>query len=204
MHVRTLSTRSLSVLCVLGLASFAPACGSDSGGGYDWVPDASPDGGHPSKGGDDDASSGDDDGGSTADVDLPDVAGDASTGAIGTRSPAGFFHPGIVVTQGGLNAIRNRLVAGDADLKEALAAAERDIDDASLPACPAEDSAGRCALPKTPAAPASHVTVTCGSHSAAPPGDTSCDDEKANGVDDVLEGWRAETQALERPITRPK
>jgi hypothetical protein len=64
----------------------------------------------------------------------------------------------------------------------ALSALEQDISDTSLPPCPSEDSAGRCSLPATPAAPAGHVTVTCGSHSAAPAGDTSCDDEKANAL----------------------
>jgi hypothetical protein len=113
---------------------------------------------------------------------MPDIPGGADTGVIGTRSAAGFFHPGIIVTQGGLNAIRNRLAMGDPDLKQALAALQQDMTDTTLPACPGEDSAGRCHLPPTPAAPASHMTVTCGSHSAAPPGDTSCDDEKANAM----------------------
>jgi hypothetical protein len=107
---------------------------------------------------------------------------DAGAGVIGTRSAAGFFHPGVVVTQGGLNAIRNRLAMGDPDLKPALAALKQAVMDSTLPACPAEDSAGRCYLPPTPAAPAGHVTVTCGSHSAAPAGDTSCDDEKSNAM----------------------
>ncbi|HEY2899704.1 MAG TPA: hypothetical protein VGL59_03935 [Polyangia bacterium] len=113
---------------------------------------------------------------------LPDIPGDASAGVVGRRSAAGFFHPGIVVTQGGLNAVRNRLAMGDPDLKQALAALQQDLTDATLPACPSEDSAGRCFLPPVPAAPAGHVTVTCGSHSAAPAGDTSCDDEKANAM----------------------
>jgi hypothetical protein len=86
------------------------------------------------------------------------------------------------VTQGGLNLVRNRLAAGDPDATQALAALQRDLGDASLPVCPSEDSAGRCYLPATPAAPAGHVTVICGSHSAAPPGDTSCDDEKSNAL----------------------
>jgi hypothetical protein len=109
-------------------------------------------------------------------------SGAPAAGVIGMRSSAGFFHPGIIVTQGGLNAIRNRLAAGDIGLKQALAALQQDVMDSTLPACPSEDSAGRCYLPPTPAAPASHVTVTCGSHSAAPAGDTSCDDEKANAM----------------------
>ena len=63
-----------------------------------------------------------------------------------------------------------------------MAALQRDINDSTLPACPSEDTAGRCYLPATPSAAASHVTVTCGSHSAAPAGDTSCDDEKAQSL----------------------
>ena len=121
-------------------------------------------------------------GGARFDADLPEIPGETGTGVVGERSPAGFFHPGIVVTQGGLNEIRNRLAMGDAALKQALAALVQDLEDTSLPTCPAEDSAGRCHLPPAPAAPAGHVTVTCGSHSAAPPGDTSCDDEKANAL----------------------
>jgi hypothetical protein len=120
--------------------------------------------------------------GGLPDAGLPVIQGDAGTGTMGTRSAAGFFHPGIVVTQGGLNVIRNRLAMGDPDLKAALAALEQDVTNSTLPPCPSEDSAGRCYLPPTPAAPAGHVTVTCGSHSAAPAGDTSCDDEKANAM----------------------
>ena len=121
-------------------------------------------------------------GGARFDAGLPEIPGETATGVVGARSPAGFFHPGIVVTQGGLNEIRSRLAMGDATLKQALAALMQDLDDTSLPTCPAEDSAGRCHLPPAPAAPAGHVTVTCGSHSAAPPGDTSCDDEKSNAL----------------------
>jgi hypothetical protein len=107
---------------------------------------------------------------------------DGGTGPVGSRGPSGFFHPGVVVTAGGLNSVRDRLAAKDPDLTAALAALERDLDDATLPVCPAEDASGRCHLPATPSAPSSHTTVICGSHSAAPPGDTSCDDEKSNAL----------------------
>ncbi len=113
---------------------------------------------------------------------VPNIPGDAGAGAMGGRSAAGFFHPGIILTQGGLNAIRDRLAMGDPDLKLALAAMQRSLTDATLPKCPAEDSQGHCYLPPSPAAPAGHVTVTCGSHSAAPAGDTACDDEKGDAL----------------------
>jgi hypothetical protein len=112
------------------------------------------------------------------------IVGDASTGTIGTRSPAGFFHPGIIDTLGGLNSVRNRLAAGDPDLTAALAALQRSINDSTLPPCPAEDPTGACYLPPQPVGPNVNgtptTTVTCGSHSAAPPGDKTCDSEKAN------------------------
>jgi hypothetical protein len=98
------------------------------------------------------------------------------------RSAAGFLHPGIINTLGGLDAVRAKLAASDPDMTQALAALKQDLTDSTLPACPSEDTAGRCYLPPTPAAPASHVTVICGSHSMAPAGDTSCDDEKANAM----------------------
>ena len=188
--ISPLSIPLLALAC--SFASSLSACGanpdtgassddSGTGSGSDGGPRSNADSG--SSAGDDssvgsggDAGSGPDDGG------IPNVPGDASTAPIGVRSPQGFFHPGIVLTQGGLNSIRNRIIAGDPDLTTALAALERDLDDTTLALCPSEDSAGRCALPKSPSPPASHVTVTCGSHSAAPPGDTSCDDEKANAL----------------------
>jgi hypothetical protein len=158
--------------------------GSASGGGGSSASGGSSGsggGGSPSGGGGSSLGSG---GGSDAgfDASLPDIPGGGDAGVTGARSAAGFFHPGVIVTQGGLNAIRNRLAMGDPELKQALAALQQDLTDATLPACPGEDSAGRCHLPPTPAAPAGHVTVTCGSHSAAPAGDTSCDDEKADAL----------------------
>jgi hypothetical protein len=138
--------------------------GSSSGGSRNGAPSGSTAGSEPGVG-------------SFADAGLSE-----SVGASEMRSAAGFLHPGIINAEGGLDAIRAKLAAGDSDLAQALAALKQDIDDASLPACPSEDSAGRCYLPPMPATPASHVTVTCGSHSAAPPGDTSCDDEKANAM----------------------
>ena len=108
-------------------------------------------------------------------------AGGSGT-VVGARDPSGFFHPGVVVTAGGLDSVKARLAANDPDLTAALAALLRDLNDTTLPACPAEDASGRCHLPTTPAAPSGHITVTCGSHSAAPAGDTSCDDEKSNAL----------------------
>jgi hypothetical protein len=131
-------------------------------------------------GGDAGAMGGDAAVGAPNDLAMPPVSGDGGT--VGARDSAGFFHPGVVVTAGGLDLVRSRLAANDPDATQALAALKRDLDDTTLPTCPAEDESGRCHLPATPAAPASHATVTCGSHSAAPPGDTSCDDEKSNAM----------------------
>ncbi len=79
--------------------------------------------------------------------------------------------------------MRNRLAAGDQDLAAALTALQRSVSDATLPPCPAEDPTGACYLPPTPVGPnvagSPTTTVTCGSHSEAPPGDTTCDGEKA-------------------------
>jgi hypothetical protein len=174
--LRALRFPSLVVACALPPLA---ACGSDdgSGGGAD---SATTTPGADSGGGDGGVSG--HDGGAIVDVALPDVGAEASTDPIGVRSPAGFFHPGVIVTLGGLNSIRNRLVSGDPDLIAGLSAIERAVGDATLPKCPSEDSAGRCVVPAAPSPPASHVTVTCGSHSAAPPGDTSCDDEKAEAL----------------------
>jgi hypothetical protein len=112
------------------------------------------------------------------------IAGDASTSPSGTRSAAGFFHPGVVDTLGGLNSVRNRLAASDPALVPGLTALKRSINDSTLPPCPAEDPTGACYLPPQPVGPNVNgtptTTVTCGSHSAAPPGDTTCDSEKAN------------------------
>jgi hypothetical protein len=164
-----------------GVAGSGSSSGSSSGSGSGSMSSSGSGSGSGSGGA---SSGGSGAGSSSGSIILTDsgITGDASTGPIGVRSAAGFFHPGVVVTQGGLNFVRNQLVAGNADLTAALAALKQDLDDTTLPTCPSEDSAGRCHLPATPSPPASHATVTCGSHSAAPPGDTSCDDEKSNAL----------------------
>jgi hypothetical protein len=95
----------------------------------------------------------------------PDGGDGGGYGPIGMVNPtSGFFHPGVVVTQGALSYVRDQAAAGNAPWKAALDA---------LKASPSA---------MLPVMPSPHATVYCGSHSAGPPGDTSCADEKSDSL----------------------
>jgi hypothetical protein len=135
---------------------------SSGGAGADSSAPSSADGASPEAGG-------------KTDGGAPVVAADGGGyGWVGTTSAAGFHHPGVVVTLGALDYVRDRLGAGDPLYSSALAMLTANpwpgpstVDNGMLPAIAHYPPSG---------------TVYCGAHSAGPPGDTSCQDERNDAI----------------------